>query len=67
MYEIYNNLNNINTALTNIDGTELSTSYSYWSSSEYASTSGWYVNFSDGDVEIDSKGNAHYVRLVRDI
>jgi hypothetical protein len=40
---------------------------SYWSSTTCASSTGgaWRINFWHGEVEISSKGNAHFVRCVR--
>ena len=39
----------------------------YWSSTTYAGFSGlaWVVNFSSGNVDLDSKGSTYYVRAVR--
>jgi hypothetical protein len=40
---------------------------SYWSASPYANKSlyAWLVNFNDGDVHYNWKGNNYHVRLVR--
>ena len=67
LYEIYTNVTDINTALTNIGGTTLSTSDRYWSSSEKSSNYAWYVNFNNGSVINYDKNNSYGVRFVRDI
>jgi len=68
LYEIYTNVTDINTALTNIGGTTLSTSNDYWSSSELNSSGGWLVSFNYGNVDANTnKRNRGRVRFVRDI
>lgn len=67
LYEIYNNVTNINTALTNIGGTTFSKSYDYWSSSECSFYEAWLVAFNFGNVLKYSKTNGARVRFVRDI
>ena len=59
------NMAEINTALTAIGGTTISSNL-YWSSSEYSSYTGWYVNFYNGGVNYDGKRNSYRVRFVRD-
>ena len=65
--EIYTNRSNINTALSAMTATQFSSSYNYWSSSEYSSFNGWHVTFGDGDVDHYSKYIGNRVRFVRDI
>ena len=67
LYEIYTNVTDINTALTNIGGTTLYTSGLYWSSSENSADLGWCLDFSNGSVNGSSKVHNLYVRFVRDI
>ena len=69
LYEISTNVTDINTALTNIGGTNFNTSYGYWSSSEKASSYAWYMKLNHGDVSYFYKSdNGHYyVRFVRDL
>ena len=59
------NMAEINTALTAIGGTTIS-SGSYWSSSEYSSSGGWRVYFYSGGVGSYSKDDYNRVRFVRD-
>ena len=66
LYEIYTNKTNINAALTAMSSTAFSGSY-YWSSSEYSSSGGWIVNFSNGGVDDNYKYGNNRVRFVRDI
>ncbi|MGM9798613.1 MAG: fimbrillin family protein [Parabacteroides sp.] len=66
LYLIYQNMTNINTALSAIGGTQL-TAVRYWSSCEYSANSGWYVNLNSGDVGGYYKYNYYRVRLVRDL
>ena len=66
LYEIYTNMTNINTALTNIGGTALAEEY-YWSSSEDTSIYAWCVSFGNGSVNYNGKDNGTRVRFVRDI
>ena len=71
LYEIYSNVNDINTALTNIGGTKLNTSSGtsnvYWSSSEEWADGAWRVDFYYGSVYGNGKNCNSYVRFVRDI
>lgn len=64
--QIYLNMTAINNALTMIGGQTIASSY-YWSSSEYSSNNGWYVNFNIGVVSNFNKVNSGRVRFVRDI
>ncbi len=66
LYEIYTNKTNINAALTAMSSTAFSDG-SYWSSSEYDSSSGWGVYFYNGDVNYYYKSYNGRVRFVRDI
>ena len=59
------NMAEINTALTAIGGTTISSGL-YWSSSEYSSSYGWCVYFSNGYVSNYIKYNVYRVRFVRD-
>jgi len=63
---IYLNKTAINEALTAIGGTTFSGN-DYWSSSEYNSDYGWYVNFVNGLVYYYGKYSNYRVRFVRDI
>ena len=70
--KIYSNVSELNAMLTKIGGTILDTNYVYWSSTEYNSSSAYYVNFSSGktgDSEKDIYSSATYksykVRAVR--
>ena len=68
LYEIYTNVTDINTALTNIGGTTFNTTGNYWSSSENSSNSAWYVSFLTSNVNSNSKDyDVYRVRFVRDI
>ena len=67
LYEIYTNRTDINTALTNIGGTNFNTTLNYWSSSEYDSSRGWNVSFGSGIVGGADKKNYYRVRFVRDL
>ena len=67
LYELYSNKTAINKALTAINGTKLSTSYGYWSSSELATSSAWIMRFDYGYVSYGDKDSNYYVRFVRDI
>lgn len=64
---IYMHLTSINNALSAIGGQTFNTSYNYWSSSEYSSTKGWNVYFSNGFVNSNSKTFNYRVRFIRDI
>ncbi|MBQ8189270.1 MAG: fimbrillin family protein, partial [Lachnospiraceae bacterium] len=66
LYEIYTNKTNINAALTAMSSTAFSGN-NFWSSSEYDSSGGWYVDFSFGYVYNNSKSYNTRVRFVRDI
>ncbi|MBR2886286.1 MAG: DUF1566 domain-containing protein, partial [Clostridia bacterium] len=66
LYEIYTNKTNINAALTAMSSTAVSDDH-YWSSSEYSSDNGWYVNFSLGRDDYGYKSGSYRVRFVRDI
>ena len=66
LYLIYQNMNNINTALSAIGGTQLTSTY-FWSTSEYDSGSGWCVSLSSGDVKYYAKYTDLRLRLVRDL
>ena len=37
----------------------------YWSSTEYSSSNGWYMNFSSGAASYNGKSSTFYVRCVR--
>ena len=63
---IYLNMTAINAALTKIGGRTISSGY-YWSSSEYSSYYGWYVDFSNGFVYFYNKRYTSRVRFVRDV
>ena len=65
LYEIYTNVTDINTALTNIGGTTFNTADYYWSSSEISSKGAWCVSFSGGGQ--GGKGFPNRVRFVRDL
>ena len=65
--EIYSNVTDINTALTNIGGTTFRTSNSYWSSSENDTKYAWYISFNDGEFGNTVKYSSFYVRFIRDI
>ena len=67
LYEIYTNRTNINTALSAMTATQLSSDDYYWSSSECSDNYGWNVYFYDGIVYYRTKGNNNLVRFVRDI
>ena len=67
LFEISNNKAAINEALTAIRGNNLSMSYRHWSSSEYDTKKGRYVELSGGLVGVDNKSYSYIVRLVRDI
>lgn len=63
---MYMHMTSINTTLTKIGGTTL-TSGDYWSSSEYSSDFGWGVVFSGGRVDGYLKHANRRVRFVRDL
>jgi len=65
---MYLNMTAINNALTKIGGQTIPY-YTYWSSSEYSSNSGWSVGFNTGRVEqrYGNKSSNYRVRFVRDI
>jgi len=68
LYEIYTNMTNINTALSAMTATQLSSVDNYWSSSEYDENYGWSVRFDNGNVSNErSKRGSRRVRFVRDI
>lgn len=62
---MYLNMTAINNALTKIGGQTIA-SYYYWSSSEYSSYYGWFVDFNYGYVNNYNKFNIYRVRFVRD-
>lgn len=62
---MYLNMTAINNALTKIGGQTIA-SDNYWSSSEYSSSYGWYVNFFNGSVNDSYKNFSYRVRFVRD-
>ena len=66
LYEIYTNVTDINTALTNIGGTAF-ISKEYWSSSESSSSFGGGVHFGEGEVYGYGKASVRQVRFIRDI
>ena len=66
LYEMYNKMSDINTALAKIGGTAFE-SDGYWSSSEYDSVYAWGTNFDTGDVDYGGKGYDLRVRFVRNI
>lgn len=53
--KIYSNVSELNAMLTKIGGTILDTNYVYWSSTEYNSSSAYYVNFSNGNTSDNKK------------
>ncbi|MFI3297370.1 MAG: fimbrillin family protein [bacterium] len=53
-----------NALITSASGTAISTSYWYWSSSEYYSTYAWYVDLVSGFASTSSKRNALPVRAI---
>lgn len=63
---MYLNMTAINNALTKIGGQTIASIY-YWSSSEYSSSYGWYVDFDNGCVDSYIKNDSYRVRFVRDI
>ncbi|MGM9798612.1 MAG: fimbrillin family protein [Parabacteroides sp.] len=67
LYLFYQYLSYINTALKAIGGTQISWSGDYWSSSEYSSLYGWYVDMIDGTVDYGYKYKRFRLRLVRDL
>ena len=66
LYEIYTNKTNINAALTAMSSTAFSDD-TYWSSSEYSSNYGWFVDINNGNVTSYYKTTTDRVRFVRDI
>ena len=66
LYEMYNKMSDINTALQNIGGTVLE-SHNFWSSSELGVNNAWNVNFNSGYVNNANKDSYHRVRFVRNI
>ena len=66
LYLIYQNISNINSALSVIAGTQL-TATRYWSSSEFSSVYAWGVELDNGDVQEYSKSGPKRIRLVRDL
>jgi hypothetical protein len=64
---IYMHLTSVNNALSAIGGQQFNTFSGYWSSSEYSSYSGWYMNFNNGVVYGYGKYDGYRVRFIRDI
>ena len=62
---MFRHMTSINAALTKIGGTTIASDF-YWSSSEYSSLYGWYVDFYIGGVYRHNKYDNIRVRFVRD-
>ena len=60
---IYTNYSAVNSGLSAAGGTQLSSNYYYWSSSEYSYNNAWDV-YTNGGVSNYHKGNSFYVRCV---
>ena len=67
LFEIYTNRTNINAALSAMTATQFSFADYYWSSSEYSSGGGWFVDFRSGNVDYSGKDSGRRVRFVRDL
>ena len=68
LFEIYSNRADIFSALTNIGGTKMNTTNSYWSSSESDNLLGWKVVFNaNTDLGDTYKNNSGYLRFIRDL
>ena len=63
MQAAYNNKSAIDTALSKIGATAMSTSY-YWTSTQYSSSTAWVLYWNDGYVSYDNKDYDYYVRAV---
>ncbi|MDD6913281.1 fimbrillin family protein [Phocaeicola plebeius] len=62
LVELYNAKSKVNTSLSTLGSTPLSSS-TYWSSGEYSSDYAWCVYLSNGYVSYYTKSNYYYVRL----
>jgi len=60
---IYNNKAKLNSTLSSIGATKLS-SGSYWSSTGYTSNSAYGISFSNGNVDYLIRDNSYHVRAV---
>lgn len=68
LFEIYTNKADINAAFSNIGGTALHQSNTYWSSSERDTLNAWYMYCNNSSVGYYSKDYGSYrVRFIRDI
>ena len=58
----YNNKSSIDSALSKIGGTAMSTSNNHWTSTQGSSYYAWMLDWSDGSVGSSSKRGSYYVR-----
>ena len=58
----YNNKSSIDSALSTIGGTAMSTSNYHWASTQYSSESAWGLRWSSGNVGTYAKSNGRYAR-----
>lgn len=54
--------NELNTAISDVDGVQLDANYRYWSSTEYGGSFAWHVATGDGGVVGSGKGGDNHVR-----
>jgi len=68
LYEMYTYIDEINAALTRIEGTTIDTATRYWSSSEHDNNFVWVMDFNGGSLEPAVKAHVeYYLRLVHNI
>lgn len=61
-YLAHNNKAAVDTAMSKIGGTALTTSYYYWSSTQCGSYHAWELGWGNGHVDLDTKNYSLYVR-----
>ena len=64
LYELYQNKEAVNNALTTLGYPIIPENQPYWSSSEYSAYNAWRLYFNDGGVYSGDKSNYFYVRPV---
>ena len=60
--EAYNNKSEIDSCISLIGGTAISTARAHWTSTQYNSTAAWFIHWSDGGEDFYSKGSSSLCR-----